>query len=331
MQVKTSQVTNYHNHKKHFCSITASVALVLILMPAVLLAQGSENASETLKEIRFGALSNIYPNISREDGRYTLELLMQKTMVKKAYPYSVKLLFFDPEPSLPNAIQSGRFHFVTLSTVDYLKIHKSVHLEPILIPSKIDRPTEKLLLLVRSGQTLSTIGQKEERTLNIVGGAIGELSRIWIDTILLGRGFPRSAEYFTKVKIVNKPGRAALPVFFSQADACVITQNALESMEELNPQIGRQLKILDRSEDLVRFIICATKEPTRKDIDTLVKESINMTLNPETQQTMTIIQMKRFFKFEPETLAYTEKLVLHHEKITGGRWKKNPPSTVNTQ
>ena len=288
----------------------------LIFNPACLSAQPQENTSENSKEIRFGALSGMYPMVSSKDGRMTLELLMQKTIFKEAYPYSVKLQFFDPEPTLPDAITLGRYHFVTLSSVDFFKTRHAIHLEPILIPSKIDRPTENLVLLVSKGQTLPTIQQKAERTLIIEGGAIGELSKIWIDMLLLGSELPASSQFFTKIRKVSKPGRAVLPVFFKQADACVTTQNALENIEELNPQIGRQLKSLHRSEGLVRIMICATTEPTRKDIDTLVKESVNMTLNPEAQQTMTIIQMKRFLKFNPEDIAATEKLIMQHEKIT---------------
>ena len=294
----------------------AYILVCIMLTTGTLYAQDRENVPGTLKEIRFGALSDIYPNISKKDGHMTLELLMQKAMVKKSYPYSVKLVFIDPEPALPEAIQRGGYHFVTLSSVDYYKNRNAVHLEPILIPSKSGKPVENLLLLVGKDQTLSTILDKEERYLIMEGGAIGDLSKIWLDTLLLGRGLPDSTQFFTKIRNVKKPGRAVLPVFFNQADACVVTKDALESIEELNPQIGRQLKSLYQSEGLVRFMICATRGPTRKDINTLIKETINMARNPDIRQTMTVIQMKGFLKITPDDLAATEKLILHHAKIT---------------
>jgi ABC-type phosphate/phosphonate transport system substrate-binding protein len=294
----------------------AYILVCIMLTTGTLYAQNRENLPGTLKEIRFGALSDIYSDISKNDGRMTVELLMQKAIVKKSYPYSVKLVFIDPEPALPEAIQQGRYHFVTLSSVDYYKNRKAVHLEPILIPSKTGKPVENLLLLVGRDQTLSTILEKEERSLIVEGGAIGDLSKIWLDMLLLDRGLPDSTQFFTKIRHVKKPGRAVLPVFFNQADACVVTKDALESIEELNPQIGSQLKSLYQSEGLVRFMICATREPTRKDIDTLINETINMDRNPDTRQAMTIIQMKSFLKITPEDLAATEELFLRHAKIT---------------
>jgi hypothetical protein len=291
----------------------------MVFTTGTLCANNRENLSGTLKEIRLGTISDMYPSISRKDARITLELLTQKTITQKSYPYSVKLFFFDPEPTLSAAIQREGYHFVTLSSVDYFKNHNTVDLEPILIPSKNGKPLENLLLLVGKDQTLSTILEKEDRSLIIEAGAVGDLSKIWLDTVLLDRGLPDSEHFFTKIRQVKKPGRAILPVFFNQADACVVTKNALESIAELNPQIDRQLKPLCQSQGLVRTMMCATKEPTRNDIDNLIKETINMTLNPDTRQAMTIIQMKCFLRLTAEHLAATEKLFFHHAKITKSR------------
>lgn len=293
------------------------VLLCWLLACGPLFAQEGAGDAGPLKEIRFGALPGIYRYVSRKDGRMALELLMRKPNIQRTYPYSVKLDFIDPAPdeAIPDLIRRGGFHYVTLSIIDYYKYRHAVHLDPILIPSKIDSGQEHLLLLVANGQDLSTIGHREERSLIIESGANGELSRIWLDTLLADSGLAGSEKFFTKISRVSKPGRAVLPVFFKQADACVVTRHALNVIQELNPQIGRQVTSLHQSEGLVRLLICATDRPTQEDTEILIRTTTHMAQNPESRQTMTILQMKRFVLISPRDLDATEALLDRHRKI----------------
>ena len=279
------------------------------------IADDGDGTPAPIKEIRFAATEGLYPNVSRKDGRMALELLMQKTIVKQNYPYSVKLVFFDPVNDIPQAIKAGGFHFVTLSSIEYYKYRDAVYLKPIMTPTKVSMPTERLLLLVETEQDLSTIRQKEERSLILETGTSGDLSQIWLDHLLMEKGFAKSGRFFTKIRRVSKPGRAILPVFFKQADACIVPHHALDVIQELNPQIGRKVKSLKQSNGLIRLMICATDKPTQEDIDILIRESSQMEHNPDTLQAMTILQMKRFVPIREKDLEATEKLLSRQQKI----------------
>lgn len=273
------------------------------------------------KILRFAAIEGLYSNVSRRDGRMALELLMQKTIIQKNYPYTVKLLFIDKknDNDIVKAMQTGGYHFFTLSGIDYFKYCHTVHLEPILIPSKIDQTTQRLLFLIKKDQTLSALRQKAERTLIIEYGTSGDLSKMWLDTLLVGRGFDETENFFTSIRRVNRPSRAILPVFFNQADACIVTQNAWEVIQELNPQIGQRVKSPYQSKGLMRLLICATDNANKEEIDALVRESVSIESNPDTRQAMTILQMKRFLRIYPEDLAATEDLLQQHKKITAAK------------
>ena len=60
----------------------------------------------------------------------------------------------------------------------------------------------------------------------------------WLDTILLEKGLPPASEHLGSVSQVKKLSGVVLPVFFRQADACVVTRRGLETLSELNPQVG---------------------------------------------------------------------------------------------
>lgn len=308
---RTSE-SKYRFHRAGWILLLAFFSWNLISSPAM--ADNGVLPFPQMREIRFAATQGLYPNLSRKDGRMALELLMRKTIVRKKYPYAVELTFIDPVHPIPGAVEKGGYHFVTLSSIDFYKYSDVIRLNPILTPSKIDTPTEQLMLLVDAEQELSTILQKEERSLIIEKGTNGDLSRIWLDHLLAKRGYPRSDRFFTKIRRVSKPGRAILPVFFKQADASIVTRHALDVIQELNPQIGRKVKALHQSEGLVRLMICATDKPSQEDIDILIRESTNMEHNPETRQAMTILQMKQFVRIFPDDLTATEKLISNHHQ-----------------
>ncbi len=67
--------------------------------------------------------------------------------------------------------------------------------------------------------------------------------QMWLDTFLVKQGLTRSKYFFTNIKEVDKVSQAVLPVFFKQADACLVSRSGFETMVELNPQIGEQLAI----------------------------------------------------------------------------------------
>lgn len=299
-------------------SLIVLFQLVFLIMLNSTQIQAENHANELsfTKEIRLATLQDLYPSVNHHNARMALELIMQKTIVQKAYAYSVQIHFIDPSTNnVVDNIKKGGYHFVTLSGLDYFAYRDTIHLEPILIPTKTDQPTETLILLVRKDQTLSTIAQKPDRTLLIENGRSGDLSKLWLDTRLTAGGFPQSEHLFTQIRRVKKPGRAVIPVFFDQADACIVTQNAFDILNVLNPQIGRQLKVLLRSKGLVRMMVCATQKPAPKDIETFVKESVNIEHNPDTQQAMTIIQMKRFLQIHPGDLEATQTLVRSHGQM----------------
>lgn len=289
-----------------------TIALILLLIfGGDTCAQNDPVSAVPLKQIRFAVLHDIYSDVTRQDARAALELIMQKTIARKSYPYSATIDLMEKSEDIVAAIQKGGYHFVTLSGIDYFSYRDALGLTPVLIPSKSDEPTETLMLLVNKGRTLAAIAREPRRTLILESGRKGDLSRAWLDKVLAERDLPDCDRLFTRIRHVKKPARAVLPVFFDQADACVVTRNALEVIQELNPQIGQRIEALFHSKGLIRRLICATPKPAPEDIDTFVKESVHIDHNADTLQAMTIIQMRRFHYVSDEGLEATRELLFN--------------------
>jgi hypothetical protein len=57
-------------------------------------------------------------------------------------------------------------------------------------------------------------------------------------------GLEPSADFAGLLSQNSKLAKAVPPVFFRQCPACVVTRNGFQTVCELNPQAGRQLKVI---------------------------------------------------------------------------------------
>jgi phosphonate transport system substrate-binding protein len=77
------------------------------------------------------------------------------------------------------------------------------------------------------------------------------LASAWLATVLDRENLGASDQFFRSMTTESKPSRVILPVFFGQADACLTSKAAFDTMCELNPQVGRELAVVASSPALV--------------------------------------------------------------------------------
>ena len=138
----------------------------------------------------------------------------------------------------------------------------------------------------------------------------------WLSTILMARGLPPTNVFFTNVRHV-KSSRVVLPLFFGQADACVVSESTFAVMAELNPQVKRKINIVKRSPGFINLLICGTKNLNAEDRQRVIDELTTLNDDPDGQQALTIIQMKRFFRYKPDYLSATQALYISHNRLLG--------------
>jgi hypothetical protein len=183
-----------------------------------------------------------------------------------------------------------------------------------LILSRGETPTEQLVLVTRRNETWQTLKKKDSRILNLDAGRSGEYAKLWLDTMMLEAGMEPSNQFFADIRRVQKASRSILPVFFGQVAACVVPENALKVMNELNPQIGQQVQVLERSADLVYLLLCTTPWADQGKVDELVAQGIGAFDDLRGRQALTMLQMSRFYRFEPERMAGSRDLYIRYQR-----------------
>jgi hypothetical protein len=283
-------------------------------------AESDDDPSNAQRVIRMASIYDAMPGVNTEDARMALEMLMHNIMVRQGNRFRIRLDFLMEFDQAAEKITTDRYDLVVLPGLDYLQIRPKVDLIPRLVLSRVDQPTEPLVLVTQCDETLTSLAKKKLRILMIDVGRFGETAKLWLDTVLLEAGLGSSHQFFTEIRRTQKPSQSVLPVFFDQVAACVVAEGALKVIKELNPQIERRVQILKRSGNLVTLLLCATPWANQKDVDMVVAEGIKAIYDPKSRQALTIVQMNRFYLFQPEYMAATQDLYerfLHSIKKSG--------------
>jgi hypothetical protein len=294
-----------------------SLLLFLSALCGAMDASGAENkgvSQDSPRVIRMASIFDAMPGVNTEDARMAMEMLLRNITDQQGYRFHIQLDFLMDFDQAAERIVNDRYDLVVMPGLDYMRMRNKVDLDPRMVLSRIDAPTEPLVLVTRRDETLNTLAQRDSRILIVDLGRTGEISRFWLDTVMLESGLGSSDQFFTEIRRSQKPSRSVLPVFFGQVAACVVQAGALEVLCELNPQIEHRVRILKRSKDLVTLLLCSTQWADPGDVDKVVAAGIDAIHDPKSRQALTMVQMNRFYPFQPGYLDATAELYERHRR-----------------
>jgi hypothetical protein len=287
---------------------------VLVMVSAISGLPGSaaagsvDDSQQALRVIQLGCIFDAASGVNTEDSRMAMEMLIRNLWGEQGRKFRIQLDFIMDLGQVARNIDAKRYDLVILPALDYLQLRDKVTLDPKLVLSRGEAPTEALVLVTQRDETFETLAKKNSRVLMLEMGRGGEGAKMWLDTVLLEAHLGSTQQFFTEIRRSPKASRSILPVFFGQVAACVVPEGALMVMNELNPQMEQRVRILKRSQDLVALLLCTTPRAEREVIDLVVNGSVQAMNDPRSRQALTMVQLNRFYLFKPEYLMATENL-----------------------
>lgn len=222
-----------------------------------------------------------------------------------------EVLAYEDADRLRAAIRGGEVDMVILDAKTYLESPPDLPFDLSFVPVRAGRPGEQYLLLVHRESGIDRVGQLRGRSIVIQsGGDANYLAKDWLASLLRPERLPGSGAYFGTIKDVRKVSQAALPVFFRQSDACIVNRAAFETLAELNPQLGAQLRVLGASPEFVGSVIGfrrSCRSRVREELDRIVPD---LHLRPQGQQILTVFRVEKLVPFEPRHLDTARDLLL---------------------
>lgn len=290
--------------KTGFFSLVAG--LIFILFPESV-------PSETGKFFRLGVIADTFSGVNQNDARIALNVLLVKQLKKDFQQGEAETLIY---PDIQAAIQDtkeGKVDFLTLPAMDYILARDEIQMIPEMISGVGPEKEQSYILLVSRESNIRSLSQLKQKNLIVEKGASRRLVLRWLDVLLLEQSLPESEIFFREVKPVDKSSQALLPVFFGQADGCIVRNFAFETMVELNPQIGKKLMVLNRSPVLGSVLLCVRPGIEKKFAQSVINFIQKMPDSVEHRQVLLLFQVKKIFRYQPEYLHNLETLLKRYD------------------
>jgi phosphonate transport system substrate-binding protein len=223
-----------------------------------------------------------------------------------------------PSDQLLVAIRGGTVDMFSVTVQEYRQVTPYVDTSRIITD---DYGGEELLLVVREGSGIMNLAGLRGRSLILQESPSTSLAEPWLTVSLWQDGLESPQQLFGHMTRNTKLSQVVLPVFFGQADACVVTRRGLDTMVELNPQLSRKLKVL-----LVSPRMESAFFAWRKDYPAHLKKPVfdrllDLRSSTTAQQVLTLFQSPGFTARDADCLGPAQSLLdayeRHHEPAAG--------------
>jgi phosphonate transport system substrate-binding protein len=210
----------------------------------ILAAEVPVEASGTNRPFRLAFTSSMFSEVNENDARAAMKVWIMTVAKERGIPVDPDPYIYRTAAELAQACRTNRVDGFGLITPEYARLSQEMRFDRFAVGLHGGRITDEYVLLVREDSGLERIEQLQGRSLNILENPRMSLAVIWLDTLLLQSRLKPTAAFFSRLSTFNKASRVALPVFFCQTDACLMTRKSFAVMGELNPQLTTQLRIL---------------------------------------------------------------------------------------
>lgn len=288
---------------KTFCIIC-----VCVLFP--LNAVHAEHIESRSDILPVGFSGKFLNDVTAADAKVALELWIRQFTKSTSLKTDPKPYIFEDSDALFRALKNNTVSLVGLSAIDYIRMRDKIPLEPALVAVRkggIDG--EQLVMLVRRDQNITNLGQLRGKRLLIHEGYMLDAEYLWLNTLLERKHLPDKDRFFVSIREARKVSQTVLPLFFRQADAAIVSRNAFDTMADLNPQIGKELMVLDMSDKLLYGMFCFSRHVKPEMKALVINNALNMHTIPAGRQIFTLFQIDSVALFKPYMLDTTLALM----------------------
>ncbi|NVN89655.1 MAG: PhnD/SsuA/transferrin family substrate-binding protein [Desulfuromonadales bacterium] len=299
--------------KTHVIARFIALALLCCLFWSTSSISGTEHTDPARDNMLvFGYLPEVFYNVDPRDVTGLMEVWARMSERKAKGGLKSFSIVYKTIAEAEKDLANRRVDVLVMIPEDFIRLRAKFHLEPILSADYGNHFYNELLLLVREDSGIKRVEQLRGKSLLLDVGQQGSIPMKWLDSLLSARLSSTARAVFGTMKECTKSSQAIMPVFFRQADACLVSRSHYETMVELNPQLGRQLRILESSPGFVTGILATRKDLKKSTQDAIINNLQEMYTDPKGKQIMTVFRIKRLVPFKADHLASVEKIIREH-------------------
>lgn len=302
--------------------IREKVRLLVILISALLLpgSTSSElNRADAGKKEVYGIvfMKSMFLNVNLNDALAAINIYINELQKNQPITYEFRSVIYEDTDDLIRSFDKDKLALVNLSSVDFLKYRKTLPMTPVMAAmTDKNSPLGKYLLIVKNNGPVNSARDLSQKKIALLPRTYTPIPHMWLDVMLYKNGIAKKKDYPLLVSDGQTESKVVMSLFFGQYDACVVSERAYQLMCELNPQVGRQLKILQTSPGYLMAVSCYTNTFMKKqDWKFLYERIFDIVSYPAGKQLFTLLKADRIVPFKEEYLITIKQLVEEYDLL----------------
>lgn len=263
---------------------------------------------------RMAISSRLMADINENDAKAAVRTWGQTLAEQSGVPVDPNVRILTGADTFIRAFREKDVDSATMTTEEFLAVDREIALTNLLAEGG-KNSGDIYLLLTHEQSKIKSLEDLKGRELLASDSMRMSLSLIWLDVLLARQGLPAADQFFSGINRKKKLSVALLPVFFRSAEVCLVSQRGLEAMAELNPQVGKQLRVLAASERLVAGLVCFRSDYVSPNKEKLVRGVLHFHETPRGQQVLTLFQSNPVEPLPREALDSAIQLLAEHNRL----------------
>ncbi len=277
-------------------------------------ARADEGSSPGKTPFRVAFSRSMFTEINENDAKAAVKVWARTLAQERNIPVEVEAEVLPDAEAIIEAMRNNHIAGASVVTDEYWRMSQQIPFSHLIYSVRERQITEEYVLLVRRDQSLERVEDLRGRSVIFFQNPRASLAPIWLESLLLQRNLGLSVQFCGSITYATKTTRVILPVYFQQVDACVATRKGFETMGELNPQIGRQLKIIATSSALVPTVFCIQESYQPSFLDVLLQEIQKTDTTPAGQQVLAVFQCDDLAEHPASALDTSLELLKNHAR-----------------
>jgi phosphonate transport system substrate-binding protein len=261
----------------------------------------------------------MFTEVNESDARAAMKVWIQTVAKERGIPVDSDSQIYSTVEAAVAGSRTNQVDGFGLTTPEFEVMSHEIPFGRLATGVRGESTTDSYVLLVRADGGLKNVQGLEKRNLIVLRNPRMSLAMIWLDTVLLQKGLKPAREFVDRATFSSKATQVALPVFFRQADACLMTRRSFEVMTELNPQVGKQLRVLAESPALVPSGFAFRADYHSLSREQIVAEMERLAETPAGRQILTLTQADRIEERPRSCLDSALELIATHRRLSGGK------------
>jgi ABC-type phosphate/phosphonate transport system substrate-binding protein len=300
--------------------LRALLAALLSLSPAAMTepasasqeAEGPAPPGEDV--INIGYSSAVFAGVSKADALAAMKVWLNAVAQRRGIGSPINTTVYEDTETMAKALEAKKIDILVVLSGEYLRLKTGHDMTPTFLPVHSGLVQDKSLLLVRRDSGVTDIGQLKGKNIMIQKGCGVGLGEVWLNSLLLERGYPQATDFFAEAVTSGKTSATVLRVFFGQSDAALISSMDFQALVELNPQLGQQLVALEVSQAFVPSVICV-RDDYEVHRDSLLRGMEELHLEPKGQQVLMLFKVDKLVHFEDQYFDTARDILRNYESL----------------